>query len=97
MRRPWRFTRSKSAPFFMKKAELGREGLLIGNGESVPPFLPSPGEDLPTIFCAHPLPESMIPFSLQARRLAKCHRHGCFLLFFLNRLFEWGRINRGHP
>lgn len=78
---PLRFTRSKSTPFLIKRSEGEWEILFIGNREPVPPFLSSPCEDPSTIFCAHPLTEPMIPFSFQIRRLAKCHRHSCFLLF----------------
>ncbi len=70
---PRLFTRSKSTPFFKKRPEGERKALLIRNREPVPPFLSSPGEDPSTIFGAHPLTESMIPFPFQVRRLAKCH------------------------
>jgi len=45
------------------------------NGQPRPTFGPPSGQDLSSVFRAHPLSEAVVPFSFQVRRLPERERH----------------------
>ena len=76
------------APGF--KAELfALEGLLVGDGKLLAAFFATAGQHPATISCRHSLTESVLIFSLSARRLIGAF-HGDFGLNSRKGLQIWG-------